>query len=204
MTLSVNYGFQFIRRQDDRVQMTMKFLDGEAGHVKVRTARVAKIQKALRPPASQTAGDQQVDAEEKRDKGKQGNGEGGGGMNNRQIAAVYEDLKKLAGNEIRNAGGSDLVTAWRLYEKLEALVNLQYCAANFRILLESTEDEESRELAQKHQYIFMTTVYMDYLEEVIGTAAGEKAGSAGMARLLQETCDSLVPVRDFFQREFGE
>lgn len=125
-------------------------------------------------------------------------------MNNRQIAAVYEDLKKLAGNEIRNAGGSDLVTAWRLYEKLEALVNLQYCAANFRILLESTEDEESRELAQKHQYIFMTTVYMDYLEEVIGTAAGEKAGSAGMARLLQETCDSLVPVRDFFQREFGE
>lgn len=125
-------------------------------------------------------------------------------MNNRQIAAVYEDLKKLAGNEIRNADGSDLVTAWRLYEKLEALVNLQYCAANFRILLESTEDEESRELAQKHQYIFMTTVYMDYLEEVIGTAAGEKAGSAGIARLLQETCDSLVPVRDFFQREFGE
>ena len=125
-------------------------------------------------------------------------------MNNRQIAAVYEDLKKLAGNEIRNAGGSDLVTAWRLYEKLEALVNLQYCAANFRILLESTEDEESRELVQKHLHIFMTTVYMDYLEEVIGTAAGEKAGSAGMARLLQETCDSLVPVRDFFQREFGE
>ena len=125
-------------------------------------------------------------------------------MNNRQIAAVYEDLKKLAGNEIRNAGGSDLVTAWRLYEKLEALVNLQYCAANFRILLESTEDEESRELVQKHLHIFMTTVYMDYLEEVIGTAAGEKAGSAGIARLLQETCDSLVPVRDFFQREFGE
>ena len=125
-------------------------------------------------------------------------------MNNRQIAAVYEDLKKLIGNGIRTAGGNDLVTAWRLYEKMDALINLQYCAANFRILLESTENEESRELVQKHLHIFMTTVYMDYLEEAIGTAAGEKAGSAGIARLLQEICDSLVPVRDFFQREFGD
>ncbi len=125
-------------------------------------------------------------------------------MNNRQIAAVYEDLKKLAGNEIRTAGGNDLATAWRLYEKMDALINLQYCAANFRILLESTEDEESRELVQKHLHIFMTTVYMDYLEEAIGTAAGEKAGSAGMEYLLQEICDGLVPVRDFFQREFGD
>ena len=125
-------------------------------------------------------------------------------MNNRQIAAVYEDLKKLIGNGIRTAGGNDLVTAWRLYEKMDALINLQYCAANFRILLESTENEESRELVQKHLHIFMTTVYMDYLEEAIGTAAGEKAGSTGIARLLQEICDSLVPVRDFFQREFGD
>ena len=125
-------------------------------------------------------------------------------MNNRQIAAVYEDLKKLAGNEIRTAGGNDLVTVWRLFEKMDALINLQYCAANFRILLESTENEESRELVQKHLHIFMTTVYMDYLEEAIGTAAGEKAGSDGIARLLQEICDSLVPVRDFFQREFGD
>ena len=69
-------------------------------------------------------------------------------MNNRQIAAVYEDLKKLAGNEIRTAGGNDLVTVWRLFEKMDALINLQYCAANFRILLESTEDEESRELVR--------------------------------------------------------
>ena len=84
-------------------------------------------------------------------------------MNNRQIAAVYEDLKKLAGNEIRTAGGNDLVTVWRLFEKMDALINLQYCAANFRILLESTEDEESRELVQKHLHIFMTTVYMDYI-----------------------------------------
>ena len=104
-------------------------------------------------------------------------------MNNRQIAAVYEDLKKLAGNEIRTAGGNDLVTVWRLFEKMDALINLQYCAANFRILLESTEDEESRELVQKHLHIFMTTVYMDYLEEVIGTAGSEKAGSAGVAYL---------------------
>ena len=66
-------------------------------------------------------------------------------MNNRQITAIYEDLKKLAGNEIRTAGGNDLVTAWRLFEKMDALINLQYCAVNFRILLESTEDEESRE-----------------------------------------------------------
>ena len=36
-------------------------------------------------------------------------------MNNRQIAAVYEDLKKLAGNEIRTAGGNDLVTVWPRY-----------------------------------------------------------------------------------------
>lgn len=125
-------------------------------------------------------------------------------MNNRQIAAVYEDLKKLAGNEIRTAGGNDLVTVWRLFEKMDALINLQYCAANFRILLESTEDEESRELVQKHLHIFMTTVYMDYLEEVIGTAGSEKAGSAGVAYLQEEICDNLAPVLDFFRREFGE
>ena len=46
-------------------------------------------------------------------------------MNNRQIAAVYEDLKKLAGNEIRTAGGNDLVTVWRLFEKMDALINHQ-------------------------------------------------------------------------------
>ena len=125
-------------------------------------------------------------------------------MNNHQISAEYGELRKYIEAEIRVTDKNGLAQAYRFLEKVDALINLQYCATNFRILLDSTEDEESRGLVKKHLHIFMTTVYIDYLDEVIAAADSWKAGSSGMASLQKLILDRLVPVREFLEGEFGD
>ena len=125
-------------------------------------------------------------------------------MNSQQISAEYGALKKRIEAEIQVTTKNDTVAAYRFLEKIDTLINLQYCATNYRILLESTEDEESRGLVRKHLHIFMTTVYLDYLDEVIDAANSWKADSSGMVSLQRQVRDRLVPVREFLESEFGD
>jgi hypothetical protein len=97
-----------------------------------------------------------------------------------------------------------LVVAYRLLEKIVALINLHYCATNFRILLESTEDEESRRLVEKHLTIFMTTVYIDYLNEVIDACNTWDAESSEMNSLQRLIWETLAPIREYLEGKFGE
>ena len=125
-------------------------------------------------------------------------------MNNRQISAEYEGLKKRIEAEIQVTPSSDMVLVYRFLEKAEALINLHYCVTNYRILLESTEDEESRSLVKKHFRIFMNTVYIDYLNDVIEASNDWEAYSFGMVSLQREIQDVLVPIRDLLQAEFDD
>ena len=125
-------------------------------------------------------------------------------MRRKQIPEEYEGLKKHIEAEIRNMPKSDMVMACRFLEKIVALINLHYCVTNFRILLESTEDEESRRLVEKHLSIFMTTVYMDYLNEVIDACNTWDAESSEMNSLQRYIWNTLVPIKEHFEREFGE
>ena len=125
-------------------------------------------------------------------------------MRRKQIPEEYDLLKKHIEAEIQNIPKSDLVVAYRLLEKIVALINLQYCATNFHILLESTEDEESRRLVEKHFTIFMTTVYMDYLNEVIDACNTWDAESSEMDSLQRVIWDTLVSIREYFEAKFGD
>lgn len=125
-------------------------------------------------------------------------------MRRKKIPDEYEGLKKHIEAEIRNMPGSDMVMACRFLEKIVALINLNYCATNFHILLESTEDEESRRLVEKHFAIFMTTVYLDYLNEVIDASDTWDAVSPEMDSLQRRIWDTLVPIREYFDSKFGD
>jgi len=125
-------------------------------------------------------------------------------MRRKQIPEEYEGLKKHIEAEIRNMPKSDMVMACRFLEKIVALINLHYCVTNFHILLESTEDEESRRLVEKHLSIFMTTVYMDYLNEVIDACNTWDAESSEMNSLQRYIWNTLVPIKEHFEGEFGE
>jgi len=125
-------------------------------------------------------------------------------MRRQQIPEEYEGLRKHIEAEIRNMPKSDLVVAYRLLEKIVALINLHYCATNFRILLESTEDEESRRLVEKHLTIFMTTVYIDYLNEVIDACNTWDAESSEMNSLQRLIWETLAPIREYLEGKFGE
>ncbi len=124
-------------------------------------------------------------------------------MDIRQISEEYEKLKKRIEAETQVAAKSDMVMAYRFLERIHALINLHYCVTNFRILLESTENAESRKLVQKHFQIFMTTVYMDYLDELIDASKSWKADSSGMVSLQRFIIDRLVPVRDFLSDAYN-
>ena len=125
-------------------------------------------------------------------------------MRRQQIPDEYEGLRKHIEAEIRNMPKSHLVVAYRLLEKIVALINLHYCATNFRILLESTEDEESRRLVEKHLTIFMTTVYIDYLNEVIDACNTWDAESSEMNSLQRLIWETLAPIREYLEGKFGE
>ena len=125
-------------------------------------------------------------------------------MRRQQIPEEYEGLRKHIEAEIRNMPKSDLVVAYRFLERIVALINLHYCATNFRILLESTEDEESRRLVEKHLTIFMTTVYIDYLNEVIDACNTWDAESSEMDSLQRVIWDTLVSIREYFEAKFGD
>ena len=125
-------------------------------------------------------------------------------MGRQQIPDEYQGLKKHIEAEIQNIPKGDMVVAHRFLEKIVALINLQYCATNFRILLESTEDEESRRLVEKHLNIFMTTVYIDYLNEVIDACDTWDADSSEMASLQRLIWNTLVPIREYFEGKFGD
>jgi hypothetical protein len=125
-------------------------------------------------------------------------------MRRQQIPEEYDVLKKHIEAEIQNLPKSDMVMAYRFLEKIVALINLQYCATNFHILLESTEDEESRRLVEKHLTIFMTTVYIDYLNEVIDACNTWDAESSEMDSLQRVIWDTLVSIREYFEAKFGD
>ena len=125
-------------------------------------------------------------------------------MRRKQIPEEYERLKKHIEAEIQNIPKNDMMMAYRFLEKIVALINLHYCATNFHILLESTEDEESRRLVEKHLAIFMTTVYLDYLNEVIDACDTWAAGSPEMASLQRHIWETLVPIKEYFDGKFGD
>ena len=125
-------------------------------------------------------------------------------MDYQEIAAEYAWLKERVESDTDVTGNNDLTTVYRFLEKIVTLENLQHCVTSFRILLEDVEDEESRALVQKHFYIFLSTVYIDYLTDVIEGAENWIADSSGTRELQETILEKLVPIRAFYLEKLNE
>ena len=125
-------------------------------------------------------------------------------MDYQEIAAEYAWLKERVESDTDVTGNNDLITVYRFLEKIVTLENLQHCVTSFRILLEDVEDEESRALVQKHFYIFLSTVYIDYLTDVIDGAENWIADSSGTRELPETILEKLVPIRAFYLEKLNE
>ncbi len=124
-------------------------------------------------------------------------------MELQKISTKYAELRLQIEAMTETAGEKDKTTIWRFLEKIIALENLHYGVTNFRFLLEDVEDEESRSLIQKHFHILMTTVYIDYLNDIIDAAETWKVVGSDMRALQVTIHNTLVPIRDFYQEQFN-
>jgi len=85
----------------------------------------------------------------------------------RELREIYSELDMLRSEAERgDVSLLDAVNVARGLEKFYAMENLSYCETSFRFLQEDIYDEESLRSVEKHQKIFLDTVYMDYLSEM--------------------------------------